>query len=314
MSTAPFTPSHIGADNDGGDELALFLTKWGNEIVEHYNKVCVMRDLVTRRRQDNSKAATFPVFGLAAAHYHVPGDSLDGQVILGSQRTINADSKMVADVWVDEFEEILNHFDIRGPYTRALAEAMAVKTDKNLIQLVGTAARDSATTTDGDDGSALTYAGARTVGADLGAAIYEAAQKLDEKSVPEMGRVCLVRPAQYNLLVQSVALINNQWGGAGSYSDGTILRIGGVRIVKTNHLPITDLSTPVTGENNTYVANFANTAALVFHPDAIGMLEWQGMKLEMERSVRNQGTLIVSKQIVGAGILRPEAAVEIKVA
>jgi hypothetical protein len=43
-------------------------------------------------------------------------------------------------------------------------------------------------------------------------------------------------------------------------------------------------------------------------------VRWQGVALETEHSVRHQGTLVVAKQVIGSGILRPESAVEIKIA
>jgi hypothetical protein len=314
MSSA-YTPTNLGQINAAGSDVALFKDKWSQEIIEMFKQRNVMMPLHRVRTTTGSKSVSFPVFGTAVAAYHVSGAELNGQAVKQNELTILADRKMTADVFVDQWDEIVNHFDARQPLTNALVEALSVKTDKNLCQLVGMAARASATiTTVGNGGSALTYANARTIGADLGAAIYEAAQKLDEKDVPEADRFCLVRPAQYNLLVQSINLINENWGGAGSYSDGTITKIAGVRIIKTNHLPITDLSASVTGEENDYTANFANTAALVFQREAIGTVKWRDITLETETSVRHQGTLVVAKQVIGSGILRPECAVEIKIA
>ncbi len=309
-----YTPARTGQVNSANSTTALFKDKWSQEIITSFylkNKLLALTDT---RMARGSKSVSFPVFGTATAAYHVPGAELNGQTINQNERLIYADQKMVADVFIDGWDEVIEHFDARAPFTEALSEALAAKTDKNIAQLIGLAARAAATVTGGSAGSALTYANARTIGADLGAAIYEAAQKMDEKGVPEEGRNCLVRPAQYNLLVQSVNMINQDWGGRGSYADGKILSIGGVNIVKTMHLPITDLSASVTGENNTYVADFQNTAALVFHKSTVGNVRWQGVNLGTEYSERHQGTLVVAKQIIGHGILRPESAVEIKVA
>ena len=71
---------------------------------------------------------------------------------------------------------------------------------------------------------------------------------------------------------------------------------------------------PFTGTNNTYVGNFATTVASVFHKSAVGTVKLKDLKMESEYDIRRQGTLMVGKLAYGHGILRPEAAVEIKTA
>jgi hypothetical protein len=56
--------------------------------------------------------------------------------------------------------------------------------------------------------------------------------------VPEDDRYLYLKPAQYYLLINSGSrAINRDYAGDGSFADGTIFRIAGMKIVKTNNLP-----------------------------------------------------------------------------
>ena len=101
---------------------------------------------------------------------------------------------------------------------------------------------------------------------------------------------------------------------AGVYADGTVLRVAGVQIVKSNNLPQASVSA-ATGENYSYNGDFTNVKALVMQKQAIGTVKL--MDLAVERTsgdfeVMYQGTLMAAKYAMGHGILRPECAVEIK--
>jgi hypothetical protein len=168
----------------------------------------------------------------------------------------------------------------------------------------------------GNGGTALISATSKTSGAALAAAIFDAAKAMDEKDVPENERVAIVAPAQYYNLVQETSVINRDWGGAGVYAEGTVLKVAGIEIVKSNNLPTANVAA-VAGENNTYSGNFSTTAALVMQKSAIGTVKL--MDLAVERTsgdfeVMYQGTLMAAKYAMGHGVLRPECAVEIKTA
>jgi hypothetical protein len=109
-------------------------------------------------------------------------------------------------------------------------------------------------------------------------------------------------------------LLNSDWGGAGVYADGTILKIADIKIVKSNNMPTTDIVAGVDGENNDYTGDFTDTVGVVFESTAMGTVKLMDLAMQMtgeEIKAMYQGTLLVSKMAVGHGILRPEAAVEI---
>jgi hypothetical protein len=149
--------------------------------------------------------------------------------------------------------------------------------------------------------------------------MFDAAQTFDEKDVPDSDRCAVIKPAQYYALARTTKVLNKDWGGDGSYSQGKAPKeIAGIELVKSNHLPQSNVAA-VTGENNTYSGDFSNVAAAVFHQTAMGTVKLMDLAVQKtdERgdfAVMYQGTLLVAKYVMGHGILRPECAIEVKTA
>ena len=313
------TPSRLGAANGAvanfAQKNALFLKVFAGEVLTAFDETNVMKDLHVSRTISSGKSAQFPVTGKANAAYHTVGTPLLGtQNIKHNEIVVNIDDVLIADTFIANIDEAKTHYDVRAEYSRLLGMALAKQFDVRCLQLGVLAARGSATVTGGNGGTAITDSDAATNGASLAASIFAAAQAMDEKDVPENDRVAIVKPAQYYQLVQTTDVINRDFGGAGVYADGTVLRVAGIQIVKSNNVPSTNVSA-VTGENNTYHGNFSTTVALVMQKSAIGTVKL--MDLAVERTsgdfeIMYQGTLMAAKYAMGHGILRPECAVEIK--
>jgi hypothetical protein len=305
------TPTNFATEN------ALFLKVFAAEVLTQFNETNVMKDLHTSRTITSGKSASFPVMSKTAAAYHTVGTPLLGtQSVNHNEVVINIDDLLVSDTFIANIDEARNHYDVRSEYTRQMGAALAKEFDTRTMRVGLLAARSAATVTGGNGGSAVVSANARTSGADLAAAIFDAAQILDEKDVPENERVALVKPEQYYNLVQTTDVINRDWGGAGVYADGTVLRVAGIQIVKTNNLPTTNVAA-VSGENNTYSGDFSNTACLVMQKQAIGTVKLMDLAVEQttgDFNIMYQGTLMAAKYAMGHGVLRPDCAVEIKIA
>jgi hypothetical protein len=314
------TPSRLGAANGAvanfAQKNALFLKVFAGEVLTAFDETNVMKDLHVSRTISSGKSAQFPVTGKANAAYHVVGTPLLGtQNIKHNEIVVNIDDVLIADTFIANIDEAKNHYDVRAEYSRLLGMALAKQFDVRCLQLGVLAARGAATVTGGNGGTAITDSDAATNGASLAASIFAAAQAMDEKDVPENDRVAIVKPAQYYQLVQTTDVINRDFGGAGVYADGTVLRVAGIQIVKSNNVPTTNVASATAGENNTYHGNFSTTVALVMQKSAIGTVKL--MDLAVERTsgdfeIMYQGTLMAAKYAMGHGILRPECAVEIK--
>ncbi|MGL5935024.1 MAG: hypothetical protein ACRCZI_05320, partial [Cetobacterium sp.] len=231
-----------------------------------------------------------------------------------NERLINIDSLLIADAFIANIDEAMNHYDYRSIYTTELGRALARTADKNLLQLVVLAARSAATITGGFGGTQLTNAGYANNADTIAQGIYDAGQALDEKDVPDTDRYCILRPAQYNLLVQSSKSIHRDWNAGyenGTYAQGKVFMVNGIMIKKSNHLPNAVVA-PVVGQSNVYSGTFSDTQGVVFHKTAVGTVKLLDLAMESEYDIRRQGTLFVAKYAQGSGILRPECAVELK--
>jgi hypothetical protein len=316
---ANITPSRIGQINAAGDALALFLKVFSGEILKAFQEVNVSLERSMVRTITSGKSAQFPATWKATAAYHTPGNELVGQAIKHNERVINIDGLLVASTFLSNIDEAMNHYDVRAPYKDELGYALSNKMDRHLLQLMVIAARTAATITGGFGGSTLTNADYDTSPNTLVTGFFDAATALDEKDVPDNGqRSGYLLPQQYHILVQSDRAINRDWNAQesnGSYKSGKIMEISGINVVKTNHLPTTDLSAGGDAlQNNDYFENFVNTIGVVSHKTAVGTVKLMDLAFEQEYEIRRQGTLMVAKYACGHGILRPECAVELKLA
>jgi len=305
------TQVQFGAVNSTGAADALFLKVYGGEILVAFEEACVTEDKHFVRNIKSGKSAQFPVTWKLNASYHTPGSEIVGQNSNANEKTITIDDLLIAPVFIANIDEAKAHYEVRSIYSREAGFALANQKDRNVLQCMALAARASTLVSGGNGGTSLTSTTTlyRTSAVDLAAGIYSAAQTLDEKDVPaSMERYAYVRPAQYYLLAQSTAILNRDWGGSGSYAEGSIPMIGGVKIVKTNHLPITNI---VSGPSK-YQGDFSKTACVVSNKMAAGTVKLMDLALESEYDIRRQGTLIVAKYLVGHDALRPDCAVELK--
>lgn len=249
----------------------------------------------------------FPAVGSISAAYHTPGTELVGTTVPAAERNIVIDDLLVAQAFIANIDEAKNHYDVRSIYSDETGKVLAETMDSNIAQVGVLAARSAALITGSNGGSVLINAAYGTDSTVLAAGLFSAAQLLDEKNVGAERSVFL-RPAQYYLLAQNTTMINQWYGGAGAISDGTILRVAGIEVVKTNALPKTNVVTGVAA----YQGNFSTTVGLVMNKAAVGTVKLLDLATESDYDIRRQGTLIVAKYAVGHGILRGECAVELK--
>ena len=316
MSNA--TVSFLGKANNTGDDNALFLKVFSGEVLAAFARRNQMLGMSMVRTISQGKSAQFPALGKTTASYHTPGNEITGKVIQKNERVITIDDLLISDSFIAQIDEAKNHYDVRSIYSSEMGNALARTVDQHLLQLAVLAAQATTTVSGENGGAVITDADAKTNGGSLITSIFDAAQALDEKDVPEEDRYCVVPPATYYNLVENDKILNRDFGGSnGIYAEGKVLKVAGINIVKSNTAvdAFTDQSAASsTGENNTYNGDFSNTAAVVFHKSAIGTVKLMDLAMESDYDMRRQGTLMVAKMALGHGILRPEAAVEIQTA
>jgi len=318
MAAPNFDASRLGLVNNTGVATdALFLKVFAGEVLTAFRKATVFEALHTVRTISSGKSAQFPIIGLASTGYHTPGTMLTGSQIKHAEAVVNIDDKLVSQVFLADIDEAKNHYDVRSQYSVEMGNALAYRFDQNVAAMIAKAARTATNfNTDLPGGTQINITAASKAaitGAQLATTLFSAAQKMDENNLPSDGRYCVLPPAQYYKLVQETSVINRDWGGAGAYADGTVLRVAGIDIVMSNHLPTTNRSA-VTGENNSYDANFTNSVGLIFNKQAVGTVKLMDLKMEQTGSDVHalwQGTFMVGSMALGTNVLRPDCAIEI---
>ena len=339
----------------GSDNNELFLKKFSGEILQSFEESNIFKPLHTIRTIESGKSAQFPVTGIASANYHTPGENIaeEGGAtskylsdIKKTERVITIDDMLVASTFLANIDDMKNHYDIRSVYANELGKALAKRFDEALAKVFIAAARSDANLSGRPAGGILDVSanvmgtGADSgddtdntdpTGAELVAALFTAAQKLDENDVPSDGRFCVLRPQEYYKLITggagalaiSTSAVNKDVGGLGSIASGSIPQVAGITIYKSNHIPSTDLSAVSTGDGLAandvfgtggfgYNGNFTNTLGIVSHSAAVGTVKLLDLATESEYQIERQGTLFVAKYAMGHGILRPECAIELQ--
>jgi hypothetical protein len=292
---------------------ALFMKQFAGEVITAFNEMNIMQNLHMVRTISQGKSASFAHMGKANSRYHVAGVPVLGDNKIPHNETIiKIDDKLIADVFIDELEELKNHYDVRSEYSKQIGAALAREYDQKVARVTVLAARSANAIPSLPGGSVLTNAAAKTDGVVLSDMLANAAQILDEKDAWEGERYAAFKPAQYYLLVKNKDNLNRWWGGTGSWSEGQVPQIMGIDIMKSNNVPSTLVSAKA-GENNTYSGDFSNTAGFVWQKSAVGTVKLMDLALQRSGSdfeIMYQGTLLLAKYAMGHGILRPECAIE----
>lgn len=298
------------------ERTALFMKKFSGEVFNAFRRKCLFKSLQRTRTITNGKSASFNYTGRMSARYHERGTA-----ILGannppiSEQIINVDDLLIADVAIDNLDELMLHFDIRKEYSYQMGEALSLAFDNRCARIAVLAARHAAMNADQQGGTVLKNTAAATDGSVLADMIFLAAQTLDEKDVDESDRHIIVKPAQYYLLCKVKDLIDRDYGGTGSYNRAQLESIANMQLHRSMRLPNgTNVTTSLKGEHNDYRGDFTNTVALVMNKQAMGTVQLRGQKLQKtggDFNIMYQAEMLVASYAMGHGILRPECAVEI---
>ena len=313
------TVSRLGQVEGAGLTDELFLKVFSGEVMTIFENENVTKGRVMSRSITSGKSAQFPVMGRASAYYHTPGNEILGGTIKHNEKIITIDDLLISPVFIAEIDEAKNHYDVRGHYSTEVGRVLAQVWDKHALQVGVLAARTTTGNIDGESpaGSVITEASANDFNDPdkLAASFYAAAQAMDEKNIPEADRVAYLPPELYYTMVQSDKAINRDFvAGNGDFAKGKVYEVAGIEIVKTNNLPTANITggDVASGTGNKYVGDFTNTAGLIMHKSAIGTVQLMDLSTRMDYDPRRLGTQVVSKYAVGHGVLRPEAAVELR--
>jgi hypothetical protein len=299
------TVSYLGEVNKTGGQSPtyaqrtnLFLKLFTGEVYEAFRNSTIAKDLVMNRTLRGGKQAQFIHTGRISAGYRTPGVP-----ILGSgnppaaETTIALDDLLVASAFVDNLDEIMSQYDIRGPIARQIGQSLAEFYDRRIFRVLDRASAATAAVTGEPGGFQINLGASKEYDAQaLVDGFFEAAARLDEVAAPKDGRVAVLSPRQYYALISQVDtnILNRDYGAAGgslNSGDG-LYEIAGISIKKSNNIPFLGKygsasgtaidAAAVTGENNTYgiATDFTNSCGLIFHRDAAGVVEAIGPSVQ----------------------------------
>lgn len=344
--------THPGQNGGKGDARALFMKLFAGEVLTMFRSQNMALGMTRVRTITKGKAAEFPMVGMSKnAKYHKPGELIQAGNIKHTSRTVTVDDVAVAAVFISEQDEDLNHFEVRSHYAREVAYDLATMIDKNVFRIVAKAAFidtiEKAKAQFGADNvledevftenmklRATVDGQTLTRGQQIVDAIYRARTEFRKKNVPGVP-VCVLRPEDYEALTNAAgSLANMAWLDANfrgqTTSDGggsqgnTGLRIGGISIWESNHLPDQDESaglkgTPEplaiadggSGRTEAYRGDFSKLTGLIFTKDCAATVKVRDISLRWVPEPLRLGNTVLAKMFVGHNILRPACAIAI---
>jgi hypothetical protein len=327
MATPPDAAlSRLGMIRGAGSDRATFLRLGALEVLDAFETATVFKGKTRQRNIKGGSSVKFPITGKMKARYHAAGTPILGEGNSPSdlnERIIELDSLMIADVAVQEVDELMNYYDVRSIYTKELGRALAYEYDRRAARMIYAAAINTTeplalAQNTGRAGHVIdlptTFSNKEAHGDVLVDAIFDARIALAAKDVSVEGMCGVFPPEEYFAIVNSKKAINVDFGNAGngSIAKGNVAMVADIPIYMSNHVN-QPAYVNVTGDKNpAYAQDLSTCRGLIFHQEAIGILTLMEPGLQMtsgDWNISHQATLMVARQAIGMGVLRAEAAV-----
>ena len=326
-AAATWGPGAAGVDAD----RALFLKLGAAEILQAYMEACVFKGKTRERNIRGGKSVAFPITGKMQARYHQPGKPILGEGNAPSdlnEVVITLDALMIADAVIPELDQLMSYFDVRQIYTTELGRALAYEYDKRIARIIYAAATKTTEPlakqplNKGRVGGTITlgtnYTGAgatrQAKGDAIVDAIFDARIQFEKKDVSIEGMYCCLTPEDYYAVTASSRAINTDFNGSGSngtIADGRTMRVAGINIMASNHLQQPAYALVAGDVNPDYAVDTSKCRGLIWNKEAAAVLTLLSPSLQVasgDFAVQYQADLLVARQALGAGVLRPEAA------
>jgi hypothetical protein len=306
------TANGITQIESAGDRKALNLKVYSGEVLNAFDKKNIGLDLVKVRSISNGKSAQFVVTGNisdTAVQTHNPGDDVSTTTMPDNERVILIEDLQYVSTFVDNYEEKMAHFEIRGELATRSGEALSVKIDKQVFAtvLAATQATGIAAQPDGfeiNNDLIVTGADAEERGDAIIDTIFAAKAHLESNDVTG-DPIFVTDPINYYNLVQSAKAVNRDFNGGdnGSIAKGNVIEIAGIKVVMSNQFG-KDTTVDIGGTDK-------KLQGLLFTSDAVGVVKLMDISSESNYIPEKLGHLMTSSYALGMGILNPGAAVAI---
>jgi hypothetical protein len=324
----------------------LWLPLWSGEVIHAYDQYNVFENLVTNKSLTGGFSWEFPVTGTVALNASWDaGEELGGGSSTSTTFKVNLDKRpMAAHFETDNVDALVTQWDYRSELARQAGQTLANTRDKQLA--VSILAACAVAPLDPDPRGSLNFPAPVEVSDSAASAVDEAAAlkilkaiedyfvHMQENDFPTNNVYCVVTPKVFQTIrglgitrAADVALTTaggnftkypmfgggSDMGGLGApftmgmNSLNDSLEYMGCRIIKSNHLPLTDYSGASIGSSKyNLICNTIKLHGMIFQPEAVAGLSLMGMKVDTVQDVRRNTQFTVASMMKGTGVIRPE--------
>lgn len=310
-----------GAKQNTGDQLALFLKVFSGEVLTAFTRASKVMNNHMIKTIDSGKSTSFPVMGRGKAHYLPAGSNLDDlrEAIPHNEVVINIDGLLTSDVLITDIFEAMNHYDVRGEYAKQLGEALAIAADGATVAEIAKLVKANTENITGLGKGIVvekTITGGAGINYETGKAVIDGLLEMKAKwttqYVPEEERFAYITPEVESAIITSKDAINRDYGAVASIVDGNIDKLCGFKIIAVPHLKAGGADkTGMLGtspEGHEFPTDYAGALAVCAHRTAVATVKLKDLQLEHARRPELQADMIIAKDAVGHGGLRPEAS------
>lgn len=310
-----------GAKQNTGDQLALFLKVFSGEVLTAFTRASKVMNNHMIKTIDSGKSTSFPVMGRGKAHYLPAGSNLDDlrEAIPHNEVVINIDGLLTSDVLITDIFEAMNHYDVRGEYAKQLGEALAIAADGATVAEIAKLVKANTENITGLGKGIVvekTLTGGAGINYETGKAVIDGLLEMKAKwttqYVPEEERFAYITPEVESAIITSKDAINRDYGAVASIVDGNIDKLCGFKIIAVPHLKAGGADkTGMLGtspEGHEFPTDYAGALAVCAHRTAVATVKLKDLQLEHARRPELQADMIIAKNAVGHGGLRPEAS------
>lgn len=301
----------IGSTNINKDaNRSTALTLYTGEVLKAFDVKNVALDLVSTRTISGGKSAQWIVTGKASdanVAAHTPGSEISTQTLSNDEVTITVSTRYYYSHFVDELDEKLAQYEIRGELAKQAGEALATKIDKAVFQgMVDMFDEDNWVVKPGQSAPGVididTEFDAATDAEGKGNALiggyFDVRSLFNERDVTAEPSV-VTTPKNYYYLVQSTRGVNSDYtSGNGGIDSGKISMVAGLATTWTNNLPAA-LQYDRDGGAGTGTAY--ELQALVFTKDVFGVVKAMDITSESNYIPERLGYLLTSYYALGMG-------------
>jgi hypothetical protein len=310
-----------GAKQNTGDQLTLFLKVFSGEVLTAFTRASKVMNNHMIKTIDSGKSTSFPVIGRGKAHYLPAGSNLDDlrEAIPHNEVVINIDGLLTSDVLITDIFEAMNHYDVRGEYAKQLGEALAIAADGATVAEIAKLVKANTENITGLGKGVVvekTITGGAGINYETGKAVIDGLLEMKAKwttqYVPEEERFAYITPEVESAIITSKDAINRDYGAVASIVDGNIDKLCGFKIIAVPHLKAGGADkTGMLGtapEGHVFPTDYAGALAVCAHRTAVATVKLKDLQLEHARRSELQADMIIAKNAVGHGGLRPEAS------